>query len=300
MPFDTSDNPSTSYFYYNENTTTHRYPEIDRKRVFEVLLWQRLEGQTRWGESQFNANLYNLTIDHNITELYGEYASFGSVNENDPEAQGDSLTAIGVTCTSSSSVGTAEIDGVQFTYSNFVSTDSPIPPRKGDCARRFGTETLACTLDLNSTGVLRWLFDSIGAPPPLDMSDPSHLLGHGDWRENTQLTYLQATQLRRSLLQSFSNYAIRVMYNDGRDFIGADGSRVRTSNPNATAFVAGKVIIPGVMPPGVPIALFGFWAFATAALCLVYGSRRCCSATLDTRTVLELGNKLGIAGFTDR
>ncbi|KAF3035091.1 hypothetical protein E8E12_002267 [Didymella heteroderae] len=301
MPSDSSDNPATSYCYYNADTTADSYPGIDRKRLFEVLLWQGIQIQEGWGNSQFNASLYNLTIDHNITELYGEYTGLnsGANADEDPdsEKQGEGLTAIGVSCTSSSSVGTADIDGVRSTYSNFVRTDSPIPARKGDCARRFGAETLACTLDLNSTGALQWLFDSIGAPPPLDMSDPNNLLGNGDWRENAQLTYLQASQLRQSLLQAFSNYAIRLMYNDGRDFIAADGSRVRTSNPNVTAFAAGRVITPGVMPPGIPVALFAFWALITSSLCLLYGTRRRWSAVLDTATVLKLGAELEIPGF---
>ena len=298
---DTSHNPATSYCYYNENTAANSYPGIERRRVFEILLWQSIQAQEGWGNSQFNASLYNLTIDDNITELYGEYMGLNvnSTFDDDPELEkpGEGLTAIGVSCTSSSSVGTADIDGVRSTYSNFVKTDSPIPARKGDCVRRFGAETLACTLDVNSTGTLQWLFDSIGAPPPIDMSDPDNLIGNGDWGENAQLVYLQASQLRQSLLQAFSNYAIRLMYNDGRDFIAADGSRVRTSNPNVTAFVPGRVITLGVMPPGIPIALFAFWALITSTLCFLYRTRPCWSATLDTDTVTKVGVELGIPGF---
>lgn len=301
LPPDISHNPATSYCYFNANTDADSYPRIDRKKNFEILLWQGIQDQEGWGSSQFNARLYNLTIDHNITELYGEYTGLkiNPIFDDDPELEnpGEGLTAIGVSCTSSSSVGTANIDGLRSTYSNFVKTDSPIPARRGDCARRFGAETLACTLDMNSTDTLRWLFDSIGAPPLLDMSDPDNLIGNGDWREDTQLVYLQASQLRQSLLQAFSNYAIRLMYNDGRDFVAADGSRVRMSNPNATAFVPGRVITPGVMPPAIPIALFAFWTLITSTLCLLYGMRPRWSAVLDTNMVWRLGAELEVPGF---
>jgi hypothetical protein len=196
LPSDTTNNPATTYCYYNTNkNTTDKYLGIESKRVFGVLLWQGIQADAGWGQSKFNASLYNLTIDHNITELYGEYTGrptgFEDGSDDFLECKGEGMTAIGVYCTSSSSVGTADIDGVRYTYSNVVRTDSPIPARKGDCARRFGAETLACTLNLKSDGWPRWLFDSIGAPPPLDMSDPNNLLGHGDWRENAQLAYIQ-------------------------------------------------------------------------------------------------------------
>ncbi|OAL47005.1 hypothetical protein IQ07DRAFT_647277 [Pyrenochaeta sp. DS3sAY3a] len=297
MTSNTTDNPATAYCYYNINeNSTSPYPGTDQRRVFEVLLWQGIQAQAGWGNSTFNTSLYNLTIDHNITELYGDYTGlftgFDEGLDDEFEPVGEGLTAIGVSCTSSSSVGTADIDGVHSTYSNFERTDSPIPARKGDCARRFGAETLACTLDLSRDGWFPWLFDSIGAPPPLDKSNPENLLGYGDYRENSQLAYLQASQLRQSLLQAFSNYATFLMYNNGRDFVGADGSRLRTLNPNVTAFTAGTVITSGVMPASIPVALFGLWALISSALCLIYGFRRRWSAILDGHTVFRLGVEL--------
>lgn len=297
MPQDTTQNPATAFCYYDvdEDTMDH-YPGFEKKRVFEALLWQGLRIQGGWGSSNFSTNLFNTTIDHNITGMYGEYimndTPFNTGMAENLEDEGEALTAVGVSCTSSSSVGTAEIDGVWSTYSNFERTDSPIPARKGDCARRLGAETPACTLDLDNDGWLYWLFDSVGAPPPLDQSDPNNLIGSGDWRENAQLIYLQAEQLRQSMLQAYSNYAIRLMYNDGRDFIGADGSRLRKFNRNVTAFVAATVITPGVIPASVPVVLFGLWALISSALCLVYGFRRRWSATLDGHTVFRLGVEL--------
>lgn len=72
-------------------------------------------------------------------------------------------------------------------------------------------------------------------------------------------------------------------------FIAPDGSRFVRTNPNMTAFTAGTVTTGNAMPAIIPIALFGFWAVASSALCLVYGFRRRWSAILDGHTVSRLG-----------
>lgn len=276
-----TNNAPTGYCYYNmDHDRAQNNSKMEQSRVFEVLLWQGLGSGTREG---FNASLYNSTIDHLIPELEGEYTSdrFGP------------LKAVGVTCTSSSSVGTADVNGLSATFSNFVRSDTPIPNRRGECARRLGAETLACTLRLQEREWLKWLFDSVGAPLPIDeisASDPT-LIEDG-WRSNAQLAYLQASQLRQSLLQTFSSYAIKLMYNDGRDFVGPDGGRLKKDNGNVTSFVAGTVITRNVIPASVPIALFGIWAFISSGVCLVYGFRRRWSAILDGHTVFRLGVEL--------
>jgi hypothetical protein len=252
---------------------SEQYPGIEHKRTFEVLLWQKL---TYLSNSQ--ENLVNDTIQGSIESLLGEYVDGGDKN----------LTAIGVSCTSSSSVGSADIDGVRSTYSNFERSDTPIPNRRDDCAKRFGAETLACTLEISKDGWLKWLFDSISLPSPLDTaSEDSAPIGN--MRNNAQLEYLQADQLRQVLLQANSTYAIKLMYNDGRDFIGLNKTRLKSHVPDITAFVPGTVIEPGVMPAVVPVALFGLWALISSGLCLVYGFRRRWSAILDGHTIFRLG-----------
>ncbi|KAH6643835.1 hypothetical protein C7974DRAFT_382313 [Boeremia exigua] len=51
------------------------------------------------------------------------------------------MTAIGVQCKSSSSVGTAYINGVRSRYSNFARTDTPISVQPNRCTYRFGVES---------------------------------------------------------------------------------------------------------------------------------------------------------------
>ena len=269
-------NPSTSYCYHNlQEDPSKPYPGIEHKRTFEVLLWQ-----ARYDPSDFQ----NGTIGRTIKSLTGDY-----VGDN-----GEKLKAIGVSCTSSSSVGSADIDGVRSTYSNFQRSDTPVPPRREDCAKRFGAETLACTLNITDDGCLKWLFDSIGLPSPLDryIEDSEELGPLHFMRVNNQLEYLQADQLRQVLLQAYSTYAIKLMYNDGQDFVGVNGTRLKSHVPDLTAFIAGTVIEPGVMPAAVPVALFGLWALISSGLCIVYGFRRRWSAILDGHTVFRLGAEL--------
>ncbi|XPS75938.1 hypothetical protein M3J09_008002 [Ascochyta lentis] len=117
----------TAGCYFNKNESlTGDYPGIEQERIFEILLWQKIF------DSSYNDGAppqYNFSIDHNITELYGAY-DYLDFEYNIPANLSDTyprqpMTATGVQCKSSSSVGSADIDGVRSTYSNFVRTDTP-------------------------------------------------------------------------------------------------------------------------------------------------------------------------------
>ncbi|KAI4635557.1 uncharacterized protein J4E87_000509 [Alternaria ethzedia] len=269
------EDPPTSYCYHDlQEDPSNPYPGIEYKTTFEVLLWQI---------HPLSFVSMDSTIVRNIESLTGEYV----------DVYGKKLEAIGASCTSSSSVGSADIDGVRSTYSNFQRSDTPVPTLKNDCAKRFGAETLACTLNIKDDGWLRWLFESIGLPSPFDTSIVNAAeIAVGNLRAIAQLEYLQADQLRQVLLQAYSTYAIKLMYNDGRDFIGINRTGLKSHVPDLTAFVAGTVIEPGVMPAAVPVALFGLWALISSGLCLIYGFRRRWSAILDGHTVFRLGAEL--------
>ncbi|KAI4628055.1 hypothetical protein J4E80_002191 [Alternaria sp. BMP 0032] len=269
------EDPPTSYCYHDlQEDPSKPYPGIEHRTTFEVLLWQTLPA---------SSDSMNSTIDRNIESLTYEYDDIYNAH----------LQAIGASCTSSSSVGSADIDGVRSTYSNFQRSDTPVPILKNDCAKRFGAETLACTLNIKDDGWLGWLFESIGLPSPFDTSIVNAAeIAVGNLRAIAQLEYLQADQLRQVLLQAYSTYAIKLMYNDGRDFIGSNRTSLKSHVPDLTAFVAGTVIEPGVMPAAVPVALFGLWALISSGLCLIYGFRRRWSAILDGHTIFRLGAEL--------
>ncbi|KAB5533377.1 hypothetical protein GE09DRAFT_1250627 [Coniochaeta sp. 2T2.1] len=158
------------YFNQVENITGD-YPGLDNEEVFEMVLWQYFY-EAGYVDPK---PAFNSTIDHNITELYGAHA----FQQWDGHNLTQMMTATGVRCTSSSNVGTADIDGAHSTY---------------------------CTFD------------------PMDA-------GTGT---NIQLSYLQANDLRNSLLRAYAAYAVQLMFNGGQGYTAADGTHTTLPNPNVT------------------------------------------------------------------
>ncbi|KAF2726969.1 hypothetical protein EJ04DRAFT_570794 [Polyplosphaeria fusca] len=278
----------TTSCYFNEaQNVTGDYPGIDQETVFEVLLYQLIFNQS-YADPRPN---YNFSLDHNITEFYGgyDYTDFDkpkniSVNATDP------WTAIGARCTSSSSVGTADIDGLRSTYSNFVRTDTPISVQRARCAGRFGAEALSSFIIPSDGDLMGNLFGSVAAPPAFYApftNDPNNIdVGTGLF---LQLNYLQAEQLRQSMLRAHAAYAVQLMYNGGQGFTALDGSHVKSVNPNITEFVQGTVLKPGVVPASLPITLFFIWALVGPTLTIMYGFRRRWTAVLDGYSLFRIG-----------
>jgi hypothetical protein len=288
-----SDN--NSCYYTKRENITGQYPGIDEERVFEIILWQQLFNNSYASTPP----QYDLAIDHNITELYGayDYRDFQSpvFTNNSAELTPLPMTAIGVQCKSSSSVGTADIDGVHSTYSNFIRTDTPINIQRDRCAERFGPENIIGFMVARDTAGrdMDWLsklFTSSAAPPTFFSpytDDPDSLdTGSGIM---LQLRHLQASQLRQSMLRAQAAYAVQLMYNGGQGFTTHNGSHVTSFNPNITSFVASTVLTAGKLPPSIPVALFAVWALLSSALCLIYGFRQRWSAIVDGHTVFRLG-----------
>jgi hypothetical protein len=90
------------------------------------VLWQQMFN-TSYGDAE--PPKYNFSIDRNITELYGAYDYHDSqytLPVNSSKAFPSlPMVAVGVQCKSSSNVGTADINRVRSTYSNFIRTDMP-------------------------------------------------------------------------------------------------------------------------------------------------------------------------------
>jgi hypothetical protein len=289
---------NTGCYYNKRPNITGDYPNIDQEQVFEAMLWQNL-GKLSYGGQKPN---YNLTLNHNITgahEAY-DYRKISAIQIANAAAQNSStlppvpMSAIGVQCKASSSVGTADISGVQSTWSNFERTDTPINVQRGRCASRFsGMTPMWLMNDIKEKDWMSNFFSSVAAPPPFYQSfstDPSDIdVGSGAL---VQLNYLQAEELRESMLRAYAAYAVKLMYNGGQDFTSEDGSYVAFQNPNVTGLVASTVITRGVIRAEIPIALFGVWAVAGSLLGLVYGFRRRWSATLDGYTMFRLGADL--------
>jgi hypothetical protein len=288
--------------YYNKlENKTGDYPGYEQSQVFEVMLWQDLGVMTRIGQQP----KYNFSLDHNITGAYAsdwrnffnEAPSIAPANssvKNSTQFRPVPMSAIGVQCKASSSVGTADIDGITSTWSNFIRTDTPLNIQRSRCANRFTGDTPNMVMrEVGKDDWLPKLFTSVAAPPPFYLTqsiDPDDIdIGTGI---NVQLQYLQAKQLRESMLRAYAAYAVQLMYNGGQGFTTVDGSRIEIQNPNVTEFVLGTVITRGVVPAEVPIVLFAAWAIVGSILGVIYGFRRRWSAMLDGYTMFRLGADL--------
>jgi hypothetical protein len=94
------------------------------------------------------------------------------------------------------------------------------------------------------------------------------------------------------MLQAYASYAVSLMFNGEVAYALHNETRLTSLTPNATVFVSGKVIKPGVMPAIVPFALFFIWALISSALGFMYGFRRRWTETLDGPTMFRMGVEL--------
>lgn len=303
-----SQSTKTSDCYFNQaENITGDYPGLDDEpTVFEMVMWQMLQEM----QSFVPRPVYNLSLERNLTELNGvyDYKQFSGLNLSQP------MAAIGARCVSSSSVGTADIDGVRSTFSNFARTDTPINRQTNRCAQRFGASAIrfmfgqATAPSLggsgsgafdgdNGKGWVSQFFRSVAAPPPFyagyeaDESNPGEV-GTGGI---VQLSYLQAHQLRTSLLRAHASYAVQLVFNGGQGFTVFDDSLAQAPNPNVTEFLPGTVLTWGVVPAYVPATLFVAWAVVVPFLCALYGFRRRWAPTLDGYSLFRFGADLPAA-----
>jgi hypothetical protein len=104
---------------------------------------------------------------------------------------------------------------------------------------------------------------------------------------------LQASELRRSLLRAYGTVAVQLMYNGGQGYSFArSGQQYKFKNPNATAFVSGKVLGRGPVPPVLPGILLALWALGSCSLSFYYGFRRRWAETLDSYSLFQFGGDL--------
>jgi hypothetical protein len=287
----------TTSCYYNQVPNFGDYPGLDDENdVLEMVLWQSLL-KALYVDPVPD---YNTTMDYNITELYGAYTWAVNSDFSLP------LSAIGVRCTSSSNVGTADVDGTHSTYTNFVRTDTPIKKQSLRCAQRFDAAAVSQMLapwagTFRDSNLVSALFTSSAGPGPYyasyNLTDSPIDAGTGTL---LQLSFLQASGLRYSLLRAYAAYAVQLMYNGGQGSNTVDGGHTsfRNPNPNVTEFLPGTVLTPGIVPAEVSATLFLIWSVAVLLLCAVYGFRRRWSATLDGYSLFRFGADVSEAGKT--
>lgn len=289
--------PNTGCYFNQIENITGDYYDFDQENIFEMVLWQHM----------FPAGYvdpapeYNLTLDHNITELYGAYTLAKDDRGVYWELQqwggkGDwthPMTAVGVRCTSSAAVGTARVDGARSTYTDFTRTDTPISNQTHRYANRFTANAIGgvtgITYKLEWYNFLGDLFNSVAGPPELYAAfntDP------GDAGTGTmlRLSYFQGDDLRKSILRAYAAYAVHLMYGGDKGFTSLSGSHTTLVNPNVTAFLPGRVLKYGEIPVFVPMTLLVAWSLSSAMLSALYGFRPRWSDTLD-EGIRALGDK---------
>jgi hypothetical protein len=236
----------------------------------------------------------NYSIDHNVNNYYGTFDAqrFHPPLQDTKTLPLVPMTAIGVRCNASSSVGRADINGIRSSYSNFQRTDTLIFKTMGRCPDRFNGATPwdVSRYEFPKPGWISSLFLSSGAPPPfygsyLDKNSPT-----GSYQDLRQLGFLQAEQLRQSMLHAYASYAVELMCSIGQSYTTRNDSQLTSStNLNVTEFMPGTVIKPNVMPAIVPVALFCIWALVSSTLGIMYGFRGRWTETLGGHTLFRFG-----------
>lgn len=250
------------------------YPGIDNETVFEMVIWQGFLDMGRGTAS----------LSNEILELRGKYNTSASPHFLDARA-------IGVRCSSSSSVGTADIRAVRPEYRNFVRTDTGVSHTrfegKNQCATRFGAWSIyylfkklmtPVYFDKEGVPVVDWMgriFSSVSAPPPWalahDRNGPNFL--NSTYEYALQMKYLQPEELRESLFQVHAAYATELMFAGGmgQGSTAWQGEKAFV-NPNVTDYEPGRVLKPGPISPFVPIVFVGLWMISTIVLSCIYRS----------------------------
>jgi hypothetical protein len=282
--------------YYNQyQNVTGDYHDVDQESIFEMILWQSLI-TPRFYDPVPN---YDGHLGNNLTELYGGYSMRLEKDFTYTPIQGRMgnqsypMSAVGVRCSSSSSVGTAQVDGARSRFTNFVRTDTPINNGTQRCATRFNAESISKIFDQSfsifgqsfsngqRTDWINDLFSSVSGETEYYAKLASDLELDNIVGDLIRLSYFQASDLRTSVLRAYAAYAINLMYSNGQGFIASDGVGGSLRNPNVTGFATGTVIKPGIIPMEVPMVMFFIWTLVAVGLCITYGFRLRWSDTVD-------------------
>ena len=248
------------------------YPGMnDEPQVLELILWQNLS--TRYANPSYveHPPLVNLTLPNTIPELLGAYQT---QNTTSPFP----MSAIGVRCTSSSEVGTAQLDGRRAIYTNLLRSDStPSMPSNLQCAKRLslGVPDLPFSQQPKVDGQkAEWLSSFYGSVGKFlqGYSSTDHQSKGG--RISLQSSYLQAEELRRSLARAYALYALELVYGCGMGYVDENGTYHEASqfvNEEAVGYTRDTVLVPGIVPPEVVVVFLGLWAVGSFCFGVLYG-----------------------------
>ncbi|KAK4201653.1 hypothetical protein QBC40DRAFT_223192 [Triangularia verruculosa] len=253
------------------------YPGVeDDPQVLEIILWQNLTSSGTGSDFVNNPPALNFSLPSTIPSLLGAYTTVPRSNSTPATP----MSAIGVQCVSTSSVGYATLSGQSATFSQFQPSDStPVE----------SATTLKCAERL-SIGVPHLLFSSSRANRESEWLSAfygsvgrfsqgytrvgTHFIGN---QVPLQSGYLQAEELRRSLTRGFGVYAMQLAYNDGVGYVDGMGGWREISefvNGEAVGYKRDTVLVQGIVPPGVVVVFLGAWAAGAVVFGVMFYFRR--------------------------
>ncbi|KAK6513072.1 hypothetical protein TWF506_009235 [Arthrobotrys conoides] len=273
----------SNQYNYPAYSTIDEIPGIDKPVLLEVALWQAIPtGRVLAYSGYKNVSIVGIEKDE-LKDLRDIYPN---------------QTAIGCRCFASSDVGFADVDGITASYSNFTSTKPRL--RGGDLRSTYITPlrfehgvanrvvsakywtlnyiTLAVRLGESISLFTDWYYNLLTSTGFY-------------WRElrNTDEgdeylgSVIQADDLRATLLRIHQSYALQLMYD------GTGDTSLSWPNPNITLATPAKVLVRGVVPPEIILALLAAWTLGIVVLAGLYQFRRRWTQKLNTFNMFILG-----------
>ncbi|KAF3214103.1 hypothetical protein TWF106_010595 [Orbilia oligospora] len=247
------------------------YPGLNSTVVLEAALWQSISPIESYGRISVNPENFNFRdAENDIPEFRNTLRYPGQ-------------KAVGVRCEASSAIGTALINGVDGTYTNFTQLDAEI--RNGGGIKRF------------ETGIPHMIVQTPYIPSNFQLSD------NVDWFsalyasiEMSSLTtnafgdflgaapsVLQAEDLKRAILRAYKTHAVHIMYD------GLADPTFAWKLENVTMGTPTMILTRGVVPPEIILGMLMAWAMAIVILSVTYQFRRRWTETLDGYTIFRFG-----------
>ncbi|KAK6518161.1 hypothetical protein TWF506_005321 [Arthrobotrys conoides] len=247
------------------------YPGLNKTVVLEAALWQSISPIESYGRISVNPENFNFRdAENDIPEFRNTRRYPGQ-------------RAVGVRCEASSAIGTALINGVDGTYTNFTQMDATI--RNGGGIKRFETgiphmivQTPYIPSNLQFPNNVDWfsaLYSSI------EMSSLT-TNAFGDFL-GAAPSVLQAEDLKKAILRAYKTHAIHIMYD------GLTDPTFTWKLENVTVGTQTMILTRGAVPPEIILGMLMAWALAIVILSLTYQFRRRWTETLDGYTIFRFG-----------
>lgn len=216
-----------------------------------------------------------VTLDANFTDLtdyfnpiyLAEYTLKGFA-----EVVVDIAPPVGVRCVVSSGTGTATLDGVASTFSNYsrADPDTNVRGQPGGIFGQLAQKTLYGTRFAD-------FFKTSHLPDLLSFDDVGRYQG-----------YVPSTGLLQSVLLAYGMDALDRIYGTPVGLTGEWESAYLTSSEKGKILTIAS-LIPGQVPGYIVLGLFCLWSGLSVTLGLVYGFRKRPSDRLDGYSMFTLG-----------